>query len=142
MTEFRIYDQVGYVEKFLANLLVKKILPQDKQVTIVVDSNSAAKKIDEALWKLPNQLAFVPHCLASDKEAGRTPVIISVSETEFPRDVLIVIGPIIPDTTASHDDFVAILPNSVDDESEFSDQISSFHEKGHSVTHYCRNNKA
>ena len=67
--------------------LAGKAYAQKKKLLIYAPEG--ARRIDNLLWTW-QQLSFVPHCLASDPLAARTPVLIATEPADPPEcDVLL-----------------------------------------------------
>ena len=56
--------------------LASKAYTQKKKLLIFAPLAETARRIDTLLWTW-QQLSFVPHCLAGDPLAPRTPVLIT-----------------------------------------------------------------
>ena len=76
--------------------LAGKAVAQKKKLLIFAPAADVARRIDTMLWTWQN-LSFIPHCVAQDPLAVRTPVLIT-SETSAPPecDVLLNLGPECP----------------------------------------------
>lgn len=69
--------------------LAGKAYAQKKTLLIFAPQGDTARRIDHLLWTW-QQLSFLPHCLASDPAATRTPVLITSESSDPPeRDVLL-----------------------------------------------------
>ncbi|MGA8050280.1 MAG: DNA polymerase III subunit chi [Burkholderiales bacterium] len=56
--------------------LAAKALVQRRRLLIFAPHGDTAQRIDRMLWTWP-ATGFVPHCLANDRLAGETPVLIA-----------------------------------------------------------------
>ena len=72
--------------------LAGKALEQKKRLLIFAPQVDVARGIDRMLWIWP-QAAFVPHCMAHEPAAARTPVLITAEPVDPPEcDVLLNLG--------------------------------------------------
>lgn len=75
MTEVHFYT--GVPDKTLyACGLVKKALERGRKVVVYASDARALARFDQALWTF-DPISFVPHVLASDPLAPRTPVVLT-----------------------------------------------------------------
>ena len=65
--------------------LAAKAVQQKMRVLIYVPDEARAKAIDQLLWTSP-PIGFLPHCMADDKLAAETPILISSDPNAQPHD--------------------------------------------------------
>lgn len=64
--------------------LAGKAFAQKKKLLIFAPEAGTAERIDRLLWTW-RQLSFIPHCLAHDPVAARTPVLIATESSSPPE---------------------------------------------------------
>jgi DNA polymerase-3 subunit chi len=69
--------------------LVGKAFAQRMRVALFATDAETARTLDRLLWTF-QATSFVPHCLAGDKLASQTPVIIANTLDDAPHDELLV----------------------------------------------------
>jgi DNA polymerase III subunit chi len=69
--------------------LVGKAFAQRMRVAVFAPDAELARTVDRMLWTF-QATSFVPHCLAEDKLASQTPVLITQKLDETPHDELLV----------------------------------------------------
>lgn len=141
MTDFRVYSGVSNVAAFVARMLQTKLLLAGKRVVIHTESKTAADKLDKQLWNLPDQDSFIPHCLAEDPLATRTPVVISngrvVGLVDLPADVLVCLQPTVPDGAISHPNFIVVLNEQLDDCPDFVTELEDHEKQGYKIQRFA-----
>jgi DNA polymerase-3 subunit chi len=73
----------------IACQLTTKAFLQGLQVLIYAPEDGVARSIDRQLWTF-QATGFVPHCMAGDRLAGETPVLIAGSIADSGHDELLV----------------------------------------------------
>lgn len=72
--------------------LAGKAFAQKRKLLIFAPTADTARRIDIMLWS-SQPLSFIPHCLARDPMADRTPVLITTDASDPPEcDVLLNLG--------------------------------------------------
>ena len=88
---FNAPDTLGY-----ACRLVRKAYRAGQRVVVFADDPARLASFDQALWSF-SQLDFIPHVLAGDRLAARTPVVLASADTELPHhEVLVNLGARLP----------------------------------------------
>lgn len=83
MTSINFYFNAGD-RLHVACRLAGKAYAQKKKLLIFAPALDTARRIDNLLWTW-QQFSFVPHCLASNPLAARTPILIT-AESESPPE--------------------------------------------------------
>lgn len=65
--------------------LAAKAIRQKLRVLIYAPDGETARAVDRMLWTTP-AIGFVPHCMAHDKLAPETPVLIGTDTEAMPHD--------------------------------------------------------
>jgi len=68
--------------------LAAKAVQQSVKVLIYAPAAETAERIDRMLWLVP-PTGFLPHCMAHDRLAAETPVLIGRGADELPHDELL-----------------------------------------------------
>jgi DNA polymerase III subunit chi len=101
---FNAPDKVGYGCR-----LVRKIYRAGQRVVVSCDDAAALARFDDALWSF-SQLDFIPHVMAGDRLAARTPVVLAGSAEDLPHhDVLVNIGDATPSFFASFERLIEVV---------------------------------
>lgn len=133
MTSIRHYLVAQSTVRVLANLLGKRLLPASKQVVVVAPNKHDARMLDDQLWTFA-ETSFIPHCLAADKGAQDTPVIITDLDSagKAPvRDVLVAVDGAWPETCASFEDFVLITKKGDGNIADLEQKLDEMQTRGH-----------
>ena len=69
--------------------LVIKAVRQSLCVLICAPDDTTARAIDRLLWTFP-ATGFIPHCMARDRLAGETPVLIALAGEETAQNQVLV----------------------------------------------------
>ena len=144
MTEIRVYHGVRARERFLARLLVSKLLPQSMQAVIVVSDKYAAEALDDKLWTAED-ISFIPHCLASHKLADATPVIITTQSsvaTAKVRDVMVIMGSQLPNEAISHQQAVLIMSEGLNENDDLAKNLRDLQERGFQYSDFDMSSRA
>ena len=132
MTDIRLYHGVSSIERFLAKLLVQKLLPDSKKVVVVTSDAQAAGALNDHLWTV-SETSFIPHCLVSSKEARDTPVVIAHLGTvdKAPvRDVMVALDGALPEEYASYENLIAIIKGSIEENDFLDSRLREMEERG------------
>ena len=71
--------------------LAAKALRSGRKLLIFAPDGETARNVDRMLWTWP-QIAFVPHCMAHEPAASRTPVLITAEPIDLPEIGVLQIG--------------------------------------------------
>ena len=95
------------------------------------------KALDEALWTFSDQ-DFLPHVMANDKLATRTPVVLSESDTvEFPHyEILVNLSPDTPAQFARFERMFEVISMSEDDRTAGRERYRYYQQRGYPLTHF------
>lgn len=135
MTEIRLYHAVAGVAGFVALLVQDKLLPAGQRVAIHTASKTAADALDDRLWSLPREDSFIPHCLASDPFASRTPVVLTYpgDTPATVREVLVNLMPGMPANAVSYLHFITVLGDRIDGHADFAAALEELTGRGHQM---------
>jgi DNA polymerase-3 subunit chi len=87
MTQIDFYTHVEDKDK-TACRLVAKAFAQAMRVTVLCPDAGAAARMDRMLWTFA-ATGFVPHCLAGDRLASVTPIVIDDAGAEPDHDQIL-----------------------------------------------------
>lgn len=88
MTSIDFYFQVDDKHDF-ARKLCGKALASKARLLIWLTDQAACQRLSRHLWSVPST-GFVPHCLASDPLAVRTPIVLDCNAGPHPHDDVLV----------------------------------------------------
>lgn len=107
---FNVSDKLGYGCR-----LVRKVCQAGHRTVIYCDDRPTLGRFDAALWSFA-PLAFIPHVMADDRHADRTPVLLTSTVCDLPHhDILINLG---RDTPAFFSRFERLLEIVASDEDD------------------------
>ena len=146
MTELRVYENLGKNSlRFLFFLLQKHIIPNELRALVVVSNKDLAAALNDQLWT-GMKMSFLPHCLANDENAAKTPIVIgapdSIPDAPPIRDVLITLGDVHSEGAASYQNYVALLPARLEDNGKLSALVEDLRGKGHECKVFDQSKKA
>jgi DNA polymerase-3 subunit chi len=84
MTQIDFYFQVDDKIDFARRLCLKALASRSRLLVWSPDE-AASQKLSRLLWSFPST-GFLPHCLASDPLAARTPIVLDHASGPFPHD--------------------------------------------------------
>jgi len=88
VTQIDFYTQVDDKLDFARKLCLKALSNRARLIVWLPDQ-SASQKLSRLLWSIPST-GFVPHCMAADPLAARTPIVLEHGAGPFPHDEILV----------------------------------------------------
>jgi len=88
VTSIDFYTQVADKHE-LARRLCAKALVNRARVVLWLPDPAACQRVSKLLWSTP-AISFVPHCMAGDKLAPATPIILDCDTGPYPHDEVLV----------------------------------------------------
>ncbi len=119
-------DKVAY-----ACRLVRKIRRAGRQAVIWCDDPARLREFDTALWSFSPR-EFIPHVMASDRLAARTPVLLTSTEGELPHhDVLVNLGTGLPRFFTRFERLVELVGTAEDDRVQARQRYRHYKDRGY-----------
>ncbi|OGA26443.1 MAG: DNA polymerase III subunit chi [Betaproteobacteria bacterium RIFCSPLOWO2_02_FULL_65_24] len=134
MTRIDFYSNAAS-RPLVACQLTTKAFAQGLHVLIFAPDDAIARAIDRQLWTF-QATGFVPHCMAGERLAGETPVLISASIGEAGHDGLLVnLSDACPPLFARFRRLIEIVGN--DDQDRLAARLRwrFYRERGYEVNH-------
>jgi len=95
VTQIDFYVQAADKHDTVRKLCGKALAANATLVIWTLDA-AASERLSRLLWSIPST-GFLPHCLAADPLAARTPIVLDYAGESFPHDqVLINLRPDVP----------------------------------------------
>ncbi len=125
-------DKIGY-----ACRLVRKARAANCRLVLFTNDRSQLAALDEALWTF-SELDFLPHVMAGDALAPKTPVVLAHSETaELPHhQILINLSDNTPSHFASFERMFEIISSNDADKSAGRERYRFYQQRGYPLTHF------
>lgn len=138
MTSIDFYFNAG--DKIeVACRLAAKAFAQKKRVLVFAPDTHAARELDRKLWTW-QQLSFVPHCLAHDPLAARTPVLIASDAERMtgfaPPEILLNIGQDCPPLFERFDRLLELVGSGDEDRAHGRARYKFYKERGYALGHH------
>ncbi|MCC6611210.1 MAG: DNA polymerase III subunit chi [Burkholderiales bacterium] len=113
--------------------LVAKAIGQKLRVFIYAPDGETARAMDRLLWTTP-AVGFLPHCMAHDKLAAETPVLIGTDDETLPHDdVLLNLGTDRPAHFARFGRLVEIVGRDEADRAAARERFKFYRERGYQI---------
>lgn len=127
-----VCDKIAY-----ACRLVRKARAADCRIVLLTNNRSQLATLDEALWTF-SELDFLPHAMAGDALAGKTPVILADNDTvELPHHhILINLSDRTPDHFARFERMFEIISSDHSDKSAGRERYRFYQQRGYPLTHF------
>ena len=127
-----VSDKIAY-----ACRLVRKARAADCRIVLLANNRSQMATLDEALWTF-SELDFLPHAMAGDALAGKTPVILADNDTvELPHHhILINLSDRTPDHFARFERMFEIISSDDSDKSAGRERYRFYQQRGYPLTHF------
>jgi DNA polymerase III subunit chi len=123
---FNAPDKLGYGCR-----LVRKIYRAGQRVVVCCDDPARLAQFDEALWSF-SQLDFIPHVMAGDRLAARTPVVLAGADSELPHhEVLVNLGDAMPPGFASFQRLIEVVTAEPADRERARDRFRFYKDRGY-----------
>jgi DNA polymerase-3 subunit chi len=133
VTQIDFYVQVDDKHETVRKLCAKALGASAKLVIWVTDQSSC-QRLSRHLWSVPST-GFVPHCLASDPLAARTPIILACEESDFARDeILINLRADVPGFFSRFERLIEIVSCSDDEEKQLArERFRYYRDRGYEI---------
>jgi DNA polymerase-3 subunit chi len=127
-----VADKIGY-----ACRLVRKARAADCRVVLYADDPAQLRTLDDALWTF-SELDFLPHAMADDALAVRTPVILAGNATgELPHhQILINLSATTPAHFAQFERMFEIVSSEAADAGAARERYRYYQQRGYPLTHF------
>jgi len=113
--------------------LAAKAIRQKLRVLIFVPDQQTARTVDRMLWTTP-PTGFVPHCMAHDRVAPETPVLIGTETDAMPHDdVLLNLASERPAHFARFQRLVEIVGRDPADRAAARERFKFYRERGYQI---------
>ncbi|MGD2140551.1 MAG: DNA polymerase III subunit chi [Burkholderiales bacterium] len=135
MTEILFYTNAP--DKLRATCQISgKALERKRRVMVLTDQAQATEQLSRLLWSTPST-GFTPHCRATDRLAGVTPVIVDhTPEPVIHEDVLINLRDETPAFFSRFQRLIEIVTNDQDDRARARERFRFYRDRGYEiVTH-------
>lgn len=129
-------DKIAY-----ACRLVRKARAANFQVVLLSGSRKDLATLDDALWTFSEQ-DFVPHVMAGDALAARTPVVLTHDDAvELPHhQILINLSAATPGHFARFERMFEIISADGADKSAGRERYRAYQQRGYALTHFVAEN--
>jgi DNA polymerase-3 subunit chi len=116
--------------------LAAKAVQQGKQVLIYLADDALARNVDQLLWTF-QPLGFVPHCMATDRLAAETPVVIG-RETEGAGhdDILLNLHPESPPAFSRYQRLIEVVGADDDDRRHARERFRFYRDRGYEIVNH------
>ena len=119
-------DKIAY-----ACRLVRKIRRAGRQAGVWCDDPVRLREFDTALWAFSPR-EFIPHVMASDRLAARTPVLLTGSDGDLPHhDVLVNLGTGLPRFFTRFERLVELVGTAEDDRAQARQRYRHYKDRGY-----------
>ncbi len=126
-----VADKIAYTCR-----LTRKAWAAGCKIVIHSTDETQLKQLDEALWTFSAQ-DFLPHVMAGDALAVRTPVILAHGNQEVPHhEVLINLSPTTPEHFARFQRLLEIVSSSEPDKLAGRERFRFYKERGYPLEHH------
>lgn len=133
--EFRtdIADKISYTCRWVRKAL--SLSPAPKIVLFAGDRTQLAR-MDEALWTFSDQ-DFLPHAMADDPKASRTPVILTDNDTiQLPHhQILVNLSEGIPSCFARFERLIELVSTEPADTAAGRERYAHYRQRGYTLHH-------
>lgn len=125
---FNVPDKIDYGCR-----LIRKIRKSGRRVVVCCDDDARLRHFDAALWTFA-PLEFIPHLMASDPLAARTPVLLTGGAGEFPHhEVLINLGSGLPAFFTRFERLVEIVGADPEDRAQARQRFRHYKDRGYAL---------
>jgi DNA polymerase-3 subunit chi len=116
--------------------LAAKAVQQGKQVLIYVADDALARNVDQLLWTF-QPLGFVPHCMATDRLAAETPVVIGrEAEGAGHDDILLNLHPESPPSFSRYQRLIEVVGADDDDRRLARERFRFYRDRGYEIVNH------
>ena len=132
MTQIDFYTHVGNKLQ-IACKLAAKAHNQGLRVAVLCPDAATAQNVDRMLWSA-SPLSFVPHCLAADPLASRTPVVIDHEGVAPAHDeVLLNLRPEWPPVFSRFHRLIEIVSQDDEDRAHARERFKFYRDRGYDI---------
>ena len=116
--------------------LAGKAVSRGKRLLIYAPEAETASRIDRMLWTWP-AIGFVPHCMAHDRLAAETPVLIAAGE-DAPEgcDVLLNLGAACPPHFARFERLLEVVGGADEEKAAGRERYKFYRDRGYAIAHH------
>jgi DNA polymerase-3 subunit chi len=113
--------------------LAGKAVARGKRLLIYAPEAETASRIDRLLWTWP-AIGFVPHCMAHDRLAAETPVLIAAGEEAPPScEVLLNLGAGCPPHFERFDRLLELVGRADDEKAAGRERFRFYRDRGYAI---------
>ena len=118
----------------IACRLAGKALAQKQRLLVYAPETETASRIDRMLWTWP-AIGFVPHCMAHDRIAAETPVLIAADDATPPGcEVLLNLGAECPPHFARFERLLEVVGADEEDRKAARARYRYYQERGYRIS--------
>ena len=126
---FNVPDKIDYGCR-----LIRKIRKTGRQVVVYCDDAARLRHFDTALWSFA-PLEFIPHLMASDPLAARTPVLLTGTTGELPHhEVLVNLGTGLPQFFTRFERLLELVGAETEDRAQARQRFRYYKDRGYPLT--------
>lgn len=126
---FNVPDKIGYGCR-----LIRKIRKAGQQAVVYCDDAALLRQFDAALWSF-SPLEFIPHLMATDPLAARTPVLLTSVAGDLPHhEVLVNLGAELPPFFTRFERLVEVVSAEPDDRAQARQRFRYYTDRGYPLT--------
>lgn len=116
--------------------LAGKALARGKRLLIYAPQPETASRVDRMLWTWP-AIGFVPHCMAHDRLAAETPILIAADE-EAPEGcgVLLNLGEASPPHFARFERLLELVGRSDEEKASGRERYRFYRDRGYAIANH------
>ena len=149
MTRIEFYSNVDDKPSLLASLVESALLKR-RQVTVLTEDIQSAAQFSDSLWQ-QNTTSFLPHVLADDVHAAKTPVIMACKTNAAGQLDSITQDELLINLSAQHPPFfsrfthlVEMVGNDEADKQHGRVRYKFYRDRGYEIQHidYAKQNQA
>ncbi len=123
---FNVADKLSYGCR-----LVRKIRQAGQRAVVYCDDGRQLSRFDEALWTF-QPLTFLPHVMAGDRVADRTPVVLTDRTCDLPHhEVLVNLGTITPEFFSRFERLIELVGADEDDRARGRERYRFYKDRGY-----------
>jgi DNA polymerase III subunit chi len=123
---FNAPDKIGYGCR-----LLRKVYRSGRRAVVYCDDGGRLARLDEQLWTF-SPLDFIPHVLASDRLAPRTPIVLTAAAGDTPHhEVLINLGEAMPPFFSRFERLIEVVTAEPDDRDRARERFRFYKDRGY-----------
>ena len=126
---FNVPDKIDYGCR-----LIRKIRKAGQKAVVYCEDVARLRQFDAALWSF-SPLEFIPHLMASDPLAARTPVILTSAVAELPHhEVLVNLGAELPQFFTRFERLVEVVSAGPEDRAQARQRFRYYKDRGYPLS--------